>query len=91
MQRSWTWKRCKNPGFRQIICAFTKEEEKKKFRKLQARKLGVDLQKKYKRSRMDNYVVNYIPLKKIRMITKNDGYYLGHREEINPKWLPFLF
>lgn len=72
------------------MCIY-KRGGKKKFRKLQARKLGVDLQKKYKRSRMDNYVVNYIPLKKIRMITKNDGYYLGHREEINPKWLPFLF
>lgn len=91
MQRSWTWKRCKNPGFRQIICAFTKEEEKKNSGNYRPGSLVLISRKKYKRSRMDNYVVNYIPLKKIRMITKNDGYYLGHREEINPKWLPFLF
>lgn len=45
----------------------------RRFRELQASKLDTDLQKTYKHSRMDKEVVHYIPLKKIRMITKHDN------------------
>lgn len=45
----------------------------RRFRELQASKLDTDLQKTYEHSRMDKEVVHYIPLKKIRMITKHDN------------------
>lgn len=45
----------------------------RRFRELQASKLDADRQKTYEHSRMDKEVVNYIPLKKIRMITKHDN------------------